>query len=261
MFREEELTRDAFLGGAVHLMQPRRGFRAGTDSVMLAASVPASPGQSALELGCGAGAALICLCSRVPGLRAAALELLPEYAALARRNSKACGLAAEVFAGCVSDPPKELGQTSFDHVLLNPPYRAAGSVRPVPDGGRDAALREAVPIRTWVDCAIRRLKPGGTMTMIIPPSRLPEALATAGDRAGSMEVKPLCPRAGIEANRLLIRAAKGGRSGMRLLTPLVLHEDLRGDGGSDYTAEAENVLRFGAAVSFATQARGSSDSG
>ena len=261
MFREEELTRDAFLGGAVHLVQPRRGFRAGTDSVMLAASVPASPGQSALELGCGAGAALICLCSRVAGLRAAALELLPEYAALARRNSEACGLAADVLVGCVSDPPKELRQTSFDHVLLNPPYRASGSVRPVPDGGRDAALREGVPIRTWVDCAVRRLKPGGTVTMIIPPSRLPEALGAAGERTGSMEVKPLCPRAGVEANRLLIRAAKGGKGALRLLPPLALHEGSCGEGGSDYTAEAQNVLRSGAAVSFARRSREPSESG
>ena len=261
MFREEELTRDAFLSGAVHLMQPRRGFRAGTDSVMLAASVPASPGQSALELGCGAGAALICLCSRVPGLSAAALELLPEYAALARRNSEACGLAAEVFVGCVSDPPKELRQTSFNHVLLNPPYCASGSVRPVPDGGRDAAFREGVPIRTWVDCAIRRLKPGGTVTMIIPPSRLPEALGAAGERTGSMEVKPLCPRAGIDANRLLIRAAKGGKGALRLLPPLALHEGSCGEGGSDYTPEAQNVLRSGAAVSFARRSRERSESG
>lgn len=248
MFREEELTRNAFLGGAFHLMQPRRGFRAGTDSVMLAAFVPASPGQSALELGCGAGAALICLCSRVPGLRAAALEVLPEYAALARRNSEACGLAAEVFVGCVSNPPKDLNRTSFDHVLLNPPYRAAGAVREIPDGGRDAALREGVPLCTWVDCAIRRLKPGGTVTMIIPPSRLPEALGAAGERAGSMEVKPLCPRAGVEANRLLIRAAKGGKGALRLLPPLALHEGRSGEGGSDYTAEAQNVLRSGTAL-------------
>lgn len=260
MFKEEELTRDAFLGGSVHLLQPRRGFRAGTDSVMLAASVPALAGQTVLELGCGAGAALICLCSRVRRLRAAALELLPEYASLARRNLETCGLAADVFEGCVSDPPKELRKASFDHVLLNPPYHEAGSGRPSSDRGRDTALREGVPLRKWVSCALNRLKPGGRMTIIIPPLRLVELMEMAGDRAGSMSVKPLCPRAGTEANRFLIRATKGGRIGIRILTPLVLHEGSDGEGGSGYTAEAEKVLRSGAAVSFARQANGSSES-
>ena len=38
---DTELTYDAFLGGKLHLWQPRRGYRAGVDPVLLAASVEA----------------------------------------------------------------------------------------------------------------------------------------------------------------------------------------------------------------------------
>ena len=57
MFTDYALSYDAFLGGQVHLYQPKKGYRAGVDPVLLAACVNATAGQSVLELGCGAGAA------------------------------------------------------------------------------------------------------------------------------------------------------------------------------------------------------------
>ena len=63
-----ELTRDAFLGGRLHLWQPVNGYRAGVDPVLLAASVNARAGQAVLELGCGGGTAMLCLGKRVSGL-------------------------------------------------------------------------------------------------------------------------------------------------------------------------------------------------
>ncbi len=54
-FETDGLTTDAFLGGKVMLQQPRDGYRAGVDPVLLAASIDAQAGQTVLDLGCGAG--------------------------------------------------------------------------------------------------------------------------------------------------------------------------------------------------------------
>ncbi|MEL6264223.1 MAG: methyltransferase, partial [Pseudomonadota bacterium] len=62
------MTHDRLLGGRVGLTQPRQGYRAATDPVLLAAAVPAAAGETVLELGIGAGAAVLCLAARVPGL-------------------------------------------------------------------------------------------------------------------------------------------------------------------------------------------------
>ena len=113
---------DGFLGGRLRIAQPVRGYRAGADAVMLAAACPARPGESVLELGCGAGVALLCLGARVPGLALTGLELQPAYAALARRNAAANGIAARVAEGDLAHMPALLRGESFDHVIANPPY-------------------------------------------------------------------------------------------------------------------------------------------
>ncbi|MBF0393554.1 MAG: methyltransferase, partial [Alphaproteobacteria bacterium] len=59
-------TDDTLLDGRVRLRQPTHGYRAAIDPVFLAAAVPAGAGQRVLDAGCGAGAALLCLCARVP---------------------------------------------------------------------------------------------------------------------------------------------------------------------------------------------------
>lgn len=70
-----ETTDDALLSGKVRLRQPRHGYRAAVNSVVLAAAVATQPGQRVLELGCGAGAALLCLAARIPGLALTGIEI------------------------------------------------------------------------------------------------------------------------------------------------------------------------------------------
>ncbi|MBZ0128777.1 MAG: methyltransferase domain-containing protein [Rhodobacteraceae bacterium] len=245
-FTQDELTRDGFLGGALHLWQPRKGYRAASDPVFLAASVAARPGARVLELGCGAGAAILCLGRRVEGLGLSGLELQPGYADLARRNAAANGIEARIIEGDLAEMPATLRQESFDHVIANPPYLEAGGGTPARDTGREAAFREATPLAIWADAAIRRLKPGGTLTFIQRSERLADLLAALDGRVGSIEVKPLVPRVGQPATRVLVVATKGGRGAFKLHSPLILHDAACHDGDRDsYSPEARAILRDG----------------
>ncbi len=247
MFDPADLSDDGFLGGRLRLLQPKAGYRAATDPVLLAAAVPARAGENALELGCGAGAAALCLAARVPGLAVTGLERQPAYAALARENAARNGLALTVIEGDLAHLPAALRERSFDHVLANPPYYPAGGGTAARDPGREAALREETPLAVWVETAARRLRPRGVLTAIQAADRLPELLAACEGRLGSLVVLPLAPRAGRPAGRVLLRAVKGGRAAFRLLAPVVLHEGVAHDGDRDsYSALAQAVLRGGA---------------
>ena len=100
------LTEDRLLGGRVTLLQPQGGLRAGHDAVLLAAAVPARAGDRVLELGCGSGAAFLCLAARVPDLTILAVEREPGLASLARQNAERNGLAGRVtvIEGDVAEP-------------------------------------------------------------------------------------------------------------------------------------------------------------
>jgi tRNA1(Val) A37 N6-methylase TrmN6 len=244
-------TLDALLGGRVRLIQPADGYRAATDPVLLAAACPARPGETALDLGCGAGAAALCLAARVPGLVLAGLEIQPAYAALARRNAEANGAALTVHEGDVAAPPAALRAQVFDHVIANPPFfEAAAPGSPVAD--RDAARREgAGGAALWIDAGLRRLKQGGWLTVIHRAERLPEMLASLAGRAGAVAVLPLAAREGRAAKRVILRARKDRGGPFRLAAPLVLHAGPAHDrDADDFTETARAILRDAAALDF-----------
>lgn len=248
MFSDAELSDDKFLCGKLHLWQPLKGYRAATDPVLLAAACPAEAGQSVLDLGCGAGAAALCLGWRVPGLRLAGLELQPDYADLARRNATRNGIALDVAEGDLRNMPRDL-RRDFDHVICNPPYYPPGGT-PSPVASRALAMQvEAVPLGDWLAVAARRLRPGGWLTMIAGADALPDLLSALGT-LGSASVLPLAPREGKAARRVILRARKGGRTPFRLLAPFVIHHGASHDGDREsYTPAANEILRMGGDLS------------
>lgn len=238
------LSRDGFLGGRLQLLQPVRGYRAATDPVLLAAFTPARPGERVLDLGCGAGTASLCLAARVAGLDLHGIELQPAYARLARRNATDNCVALTVHDGDLTRPPAALKALVFDQVLTNPPFHAGGAVTPPADLGRDQAHREQVPLGDWIAAGLRRLRPGGHLTLIHRAERLAEILAALDGPAGAIEILPVAPRAGRPAGRILVRARKARAAPLILHSPLTVHRgSSHSRDASDYTEIVEKLLR------------------
>ena len=70
------ITENSFLDVKLTIFQPNKGFRAGRDSVLLAASVNAQSGEKVLEIGAGVGTVLFCLMNRIPGLESTGIEIM-----------------------------------------------------------------------------------------------------------------------------------------------------------------------------------------
>jgi tRNA1(Val) A37 N6-methylase TrmN6 len=242
-----ELTQDGFLGGRLTILQPKSGYRAGIDPVLLAAAVPARPGQQVLELGLGSGVASLCLAARLPGLRLTGVELQPDYADLARRNAELNGIALEVVAADLAHLPAALRARSFDHVLINPPFFAGAGRSPARDPGRETAMAEGLPLAEWLRIGLRRLRPGGSLVLIQSAARLPAIHAARPAPRGVL--RPLASRHGMAAGRVIVTCRKASRAAFGFAPELILHRGARHrKDGDDFAPWARAVLREGAAL-------------
>lgn len=248
-FLAEDLSCDLFLNGALKILQPKAGYRAGVDPVLLAASVPAKAGDTVLELGCGAGVASLCLAARVQGVGLTGVELQAGYADLAQRNAAANGAAMQVHCADLCHLPDVVAQQNYDHVIANPPYYLRKHGTAATDTGREVALVEDTPLADWIAVATRRLKPKGYLSVIQDAERLPEVLAAMDARLGGVKILPLSPRIGRPAHLVIVQARKGARAAPQLLAPAVMHEGAAHDGDREsYTTKIRAVLRDGAAL-------------
>ena len=242
-------TQDDFLGGKIRIWQPRTGYRAGVDPVILAASVPAKPGQTVLELGCGVGVASLCLAARVPELQITGVEVQADYAALARRNGIENKHSFDVVTADLRALPTELRQRRFDHVIMNPPYfdRAAGTASD--DTGKDIAFGGDTPLADWLDIGARRVGPRRFLTLIQRMERLPEVLRALEGRLGSVIARPISARSGRAPELFLLQARQEGKTPFRMAPPLVMHQGDTHQGDQEsYCPEIAQVLRNGAAL-------------
>jgi tRNA1(Val) A37 N6-methylase TrmN6 len=236
-----ETTLDRFLGGRLTIAQPRSGFRAGHDTVLLAAAVPAAPGSQVLELGAGTGVASLCLAARVADVRVLGVEIDPELVALANANAARNGMGSRVRFEAGDAASASRHGAAFDHVFFNPPFHpASGQESPV--AARTRAMRDSAnAMAQWTAIALAAAKPGGTVTAILRSDRVDDLLAAA--EGNGAVLFPLFPRAGEPAKRTIVQLVKGVAATARMADGLILHGS---DGGN--TAAAEAVLRHGAAL-------------
>jgi tRNA1(Val) A37 N6-methylase TrmN6 len=242
---------DDFLGGRIAVIQPRRGHRAGSDAVFLAAAVPAGASGRVLDVGAGVGVAGLCLLARVPGVEVTAVEIDRNLCTLAVKNAAQNGFAEQftVINADVTSPAKALNalglkRESYDQIIANPPFHAEGAVRPAPDAARAAAhVMGEEDLADWVRFFAALAAPNALLTLIHRPDCLGELLELLDVRFGGIAVFPLFPKRGEPATRIIVQAKKGSRAGLSLLPGLVLHEE---DGR--YTEGAEAVLRGGEAL-------------
>jgi tRNA1(Val) A37 N6-methylase TrmN6 len=243
-----EFTAGTLLGGRISYRQRRDGHRTGFEPVLLAAAIEAKAGERVLEAGTGAGAALLCLATRVPGLTGIGLERDAALAELANINFKNNGLEeASCVQGDVVKPP--FPRDTFDHIFANPPWFDNANTPP-PDARR-ALAHHAGPnvLGDWVAALAAMLRPRGSLTLILPAATFAQgagALRLAG--CGGVTLFPLWSRSGQPAKMLILAARRGVKSPDRVLPGLVLHDE------AGITMAAQAILRDGHALSLAASA-------
>ena len=240
---DSDVTEDWLLNEQVRLFQPKKGYRAGLDAILLASSLDGRPGEHFLELGCGAGGALFPSAHRLLEARFTGVERVPLMVALAKRGIEANRFSdrVNVVEADISQLPKDW-ENGFDQVFSNPPYFEPGRIQ-APHEGRSHAYMADVSLADWLKAMLHAAKPKGRITIIHRGGALGDILSYLMSRTGQIEVYPIRSAPGEAAKRVIVTARKGLRRG-----DIVLHDGMNmypSRGTMTYTDEAKRILNGG----------------
>lgn len=242
-------TVDAFHRGRFHLVQPAgRGHRAGLDAMLLAGAVPRDFAGRLADLGAGAGAAGFAVAARCEKADVVLVERSAEMASFAWKSktlpanaglaSRIAVLEADVTLAGRERQRAGLADRAFDFVIMNPPFNTAHH-RASPDRLRQQAhMMDDGLFEKWLKTAAAIARPRAELAIIARPASLAEILAALEGRFGSARVLPVHSRPDEEAIRILVRACKGARGGLKLLPSLTLHDR----SGHSFIARADDVI-------------------
>ncbi len=236
-----ELTRDSILGGALTLDQPKTGYRFSLDSILLARFANARGRDHVLELGAGCGIVAIAIASLFRPREVTAIEIQPPLAALIENNA-ALNSLSDVRAICADIRARRIAGLeagSFDLVVANPPFPAAGRGRISPNAARHIARGEGeANLEDFIKAARRYLRNGGRIAFVFIANRSAELItAMRAHRLEPKRMRFVHPRAELPAASILIEARAGGGAAVKVEPPLIIYEH-----AGMYSAEAEAIL-------------------
>ena len=243
-----QCSEDLFLDGRLRLRQPVKGYRAGTDALLLAAA--SQTGGRICDLGAGIGTVGLTLAMRGAG-DVLLVEREPVFADCAQANIAEADLGArvrliraDVFDRKAFLREPLLADQSCDGVATNPPYEQALRGRRTPSPLKHAAhAMQGGDLAHWLTAATRLLRSGGMLTLIHRADKLADVLAALPARLGGVHALPVQAQRDEAATRIVISAVAASRAPLVLLSPLVLH-------GADgrFTPEAEALHKGRAAL-------------
>ena len=145
--------------------------------------------------------------------------------------------------GDVKEINQYFSSESFDTVVCNPPYfKINKDLRFLNDNKVKAIARHEVSLTLddVVKSASFLLKNGGNFAMVHRTERLMEII----DVLKKYNIEPkriqfIYPKVGMNSDLFLIEGIKNGKSGLKMLYPIIVHKD-----NDDYTDEMLEILNF-----------------
>lgn len=212
----------------LEILQPHRGHRITTDTLLLRDFIKIKRGERVCELGCGSGFISISLGMEGKASKILGIEIQRELVEIARKNVIMNGLEGivEIIEGDLRSIKTIVKPSIFDVVIANPPYIKMGRGRPSPDPQRSIARQEVKgTLEDWIYAASYLLKSGGRAYFIFLPDRLSEII----EKMKSRRIEPkiiqfIYPHQHKPSNLFLLQAVKDGREGISVLPPHIISD-------------------------------------
>ena len=211
----------------LRLLQNENGLTFGTDAYLLSAFTVGGKNKIGADLGSGTGIIPLLLSSRDKAAKIYAVEIQESFCELIKQNADLNGFSdriVPVLSNVTDLKAADIGQ-ELDFVVSNPPYMKADSGKRNEFDEKFIARHEVCGnINDFCACANRLLKHGGRFYAVYRPDRLTDLICALRDnRLEPKLITFVAATKDSEPSMLLVRAVKGGASGMTLTRTLFLH--------------------------------------
>ena len=212
----------------IKLFQSKKGYRFSIDAVLLEQFISARHSSKGIELGTGSGVISILLARRLSKVNITAVELQKPLADRAERNIKLNDLEEriEIIQKDIKDLKEIYPTNSFNFAYANPPFRKPETGRMSIDKERAIARHEIeISLQELISTTSYLLKHSGRFYLIYHPFRLVELISVLKEsRLEPKRMRFVHSRKGDEAKMVLIEAAKGSGTWLKIDPPLFLYE-------------------------------------
>ncbi len=235
------LTADSFFNGKISVKQNKNGYRFSIDSVLLADHVKTNAGDRILDIGTGSGIISLILAYRNPQINIYGVEVQKSLADIAALNVRDNNIEDRVKILCadIKNLNSDMISGPLDIVVSNPPYRKAQSGRVNSDNQRAVARHEIdITLTDILKAASRLLHVSGRLIIIYPSERIADMVTQM--RLSGIEPKYfrfIYSKSNSESKLVITEGVKGGRTGSKIVSPLVIYCD---DG--TYTDEVNRMF-------------------
>lgn len=231
---------DYLLTNDLKIIQSEQVFSFSIDAVLLARFAAIPPRGRVLDLCTGNGVIPLLLSTRTQAT-IDAVEIQPRLADMARRSVKLNGLEdrIRIHEGDLRNFEPPAGQPDhYDAITVNPPYMPLTTGEPKGNEHQAMARHEiGCNLEEVIATCSRLLQTGGKMSMVHRPSRLTDIISLLRQyRLEPKRIRMVHPRAGKEANMVLIEATRNGKPELRLLPPLIVYNE-----GNEYCEELLDI--------------------
>ncbi|WP_210367679.1 tRNA1(Val) (adenine(37)-N6)-methyltransferase [Bacillus sp. REN3] len=233
---------DYLLAENLRIIQSPNVFSFSLDAVLLARFVwvPIQKGRL-VDLCSGNGVVPLFLSARTKGT-ITGVEIQERLYDMAVRSIdyNKLGNRLHMIHGDIKDAPKQLGYEKFDVVTCNPPYFPTPSQEEMNVNEHLAIARHEIlcTLEDAIRSASQLAKQGGKVAFVHRPGRLIDIIGLMRKyRLEPKRIQFVYPKAGKEANTLLIEAIKDGSPDLKILEPLVVYGE-----DNEYTPIVREIL-------------------
>ena len=204
-----EISLDNFIEGKIKIYQPKKGYRAGIDAVLLASCVQVFKKCKILDIGSGTGAISFFIASKYKNVEIVGIEKNFKYYSLSMKSLRINRLKSKI--KFLNKDFRHVNNMKSDIIVSNPPWFRQNSTYKSNNTLLNVAKIESLKLDLWIKKVLINLNSTGEYYTIFPYRRIDEIIKILRMNFKSVKIYPLSSFRSKSPDKAIIYAKRSGK--------------------------------------------------